>query len=191
MFGGPFDRAAELLEETLDEEQDVLEVAAGTGELTSAIAPRVGHLVATDYADAMVSELSEKAIENGWSHVECERADINDLPYESDRFDVVIAGNVIHLLPDLSTATDELCRVHRTDGVLVTPTFVHDETWMGWAVSRLLTLAGGPDDRHYDTSSLERTLKSEGLQIRRAETIPGILPMANVETVVDDADPNT
>lgn len=48
---------------------------------------------------------------------------------------------------------------------------------------------GGPDDRHFETASLERTLEDEGLEIRRSVTIPGVLPMAYVESVVEDVNP--
>lgn len=181
LFGGPFDRARELLRGTLDGGDEVLEVAAGTGELTAAIAPEVERLVATDYADAMVERLSERSAAAGYEHVECERADIYELPYASGTFDTVVAGNVLHLLPDFSSAVDELTRVLRAGGTLIAPTFVHDETWLGWATSRALSLAGGPENRHFDVDSFVGALEDEALEVRRQETISGMLPMAYVE----------
>lgn len=180
LFGGPFAGVRELLRDRVGGSDEVLEVAAGTGRLTTAYASEVGRAVATDYAEAMVSVLQERIEVSG---AQCERADIYELPYESDRFDVVVAGNVLHLLDDLEAAVDELLRVLRPGGTLVTPTFVHDETWLGWAVSRALELADGPETRHFDMQTLHRTLEDEGLEVRHAETVSGVMPMAYIESV--------
>ena len=185
LFGRGFPRIRQFVREGLDEDDDVLEVAAGTGELTAGIAPAVDHLVATDYAAAMVSELEGRLDAAGSEGIECRTADIYDLPFQSDRFDAVVAGNVLHLLDDLTAGLDELCRVLRPEGILITPTFVHDETWLGWMVSRALTLADGPSNRHLDQESFHRLLADRGLSVQRTELVDGILPMAYVESIVD------
>jgi phosphatidylethanolamine/phosphatidyl-N-methylethanolamine N-methyltransferase len=64
----------------------------------------------------------------GISNVESVHRDIYALDYPPDSFDVVVAGNVLHLVPDLERAHDALCHVLRPGGKLIAPTFVHDET---------------------------------------------------------------
>ena len=46
------------------------------------------------------------------------------LPVDEGRFDKVIAGNVIHLLPDPEAAVRELMRVCKPGGKLIIPTYV-------------------------------------------------------------------
>lgn len=159
----------------------MLEVAAGTGLITKSIAPRVRHVVAMDYANAMVAVLRRRVAEANLSNVECVSGDIYALAYPPASFDVVVAGNVLHLVPDLSGALGELIRVLRPGGKLIAPTFCHDETRLSWLVSRALSVLGQPMHRRFTTASLRRALEEVGLRIRRSETIPGLIPIAHIE----------
>lgn len=69
----PVPRMLELAVEAAKGKRRVLEVAAGTGLLTTAIAPVVGELVATDYAAAMVQQLEVRVRGAGLANVTCER----------------------------------------------------------------------------------------------------------------------
>jgi protein-L-isoaspartate O-methyltransferase len=71
----PVPRMLELAAEALRGRGRVLEVAAGTGLVTAAIAPVVGELVATDYAEAMVRQLEARVRGVGLPNVRCEQAD--------------------------------------------------------------------------------------------------------------------
>jgi phosphatidylethanolamine/phosphatidyl-N-methylethanolamine N-methyltransferase len=118
----------------------------------------------------------------GITNVEAAHRDIYALGYPPGSFDVVVAGNVLHLVPDLEGALNALCHVLRPGGKLIAPTFVHDETAVSWVVSRLLvTLLGQPMRRRFTSVSLRRALEQRGLRISRAEVIPGLIPVAYVE----------
>ena len=54
-----------------------------------------------------------------------EQADLLRLAYPDERFDVVVAANVIHLLEDPCAALRELERVCRPDGRLILPTYMN------------------------------------------------------------------
>ena len=58
-LGRPLPRALALAAAAVLGRADVLELAAGTGAFTAAIAPEVGALIATDYAQAMVDALAQ------------------------------------------------------------------------------------------------------------------------------------
>ena len=47
------------------------------------------------------------------------------LPYPDERFDVVIAANVIHLLDEPEKALQELSRVCRPGGRIILPTYMN------------------------------------------------------------------
>jgi ubiquinone/menaquinone biosynthesis C-methylase UbiE len=150
--------------------------------MTSAIAPRVQQVVATDYADNMLAILRERMKGAGISNVEAVHRDIYALGYPSESFDVVVAGNVLHLVPDLERALDALCHVLRPGGKLITPTFAHDETALAWVASRVLAnVLGQPMHRRFTTASLRHALEQRGFRITRAETILGLIPIAYVE----------
>jgi phosphatidylethanolamine/phosphatidyl-N-methylethanolamine N-methyltransferase len=164
----------------------VLEVAAGTGIVTAAIAPRVGHVVATDYADNMLAILRDRIMTAGISNVEAAHRDIYALGYPPGSFDAVVASNVLHLVPDMERAIDALCHVLRPGGTLITPTFVHDETVLARIVSRLLvTVLRQPMRRRLTAALLAQALEARGVRIVRSETIPGLIPVAYVEGVLE------
>lgn len=124
----------------------------------------------------------------GISNVESARRNIYDLGYPAASFDIVVAGNVLHLVPDLERALDALRYVLRPGGKLIAPTFVHDETRLSWVVSRLLvTLLGQPMSRRFTATSLRQALEQRGFRVTRAETIPGVIPVAYVESTATAA----
>jgi ubiquinone/menaquinone biosynthesis C-methylase UbiE len=186
LFGRPVPRVLELTAQGVSGADAVLEVAAGTGLITAAIAPRVRHLIATDYAEPMLALLRTRITDAGFSNVECAHRDIYALDYPPGSFDTVVAGNVLHLVPDLPRAIHALCSVLRPGGKLIAPTFCHDETRLSWLVSRLLvTLMGQPMHRRFTAVSLRQALEQAGLRVSRSETVPGLIPITYVESVFE------
>lgn len=181
VLGRPLPRMLELASESVRGRQRVLEVAAGTGIVTSAIALTCGSVVATDYAEAMVEVLAQRVRGEGLNNVQCEQADIYALPYRSGEFDAIVAANVLHLVPDLPAAIQALRYVMRPGGLFVAPTFCHDETTMSGLVSRLASISGFPAHRRFNMQSLRGALEDNGLRIARAELIPGLIPIGFVE----------
>ena len=180
-FGGPMGRVRELVADAVSGADRVLEVAAGTGLITVAVAPRVRQLVATDYAEPMLVELRRRVERAGLANVDCAHADIYALEYAPGTFDAVIAANVLHLVPDLERGLAALTRVLRPGGVLVAPTYCHDETWRAKVTSRMLKAVGQPMHRRFTTVSLRRAIESAGLKVRLVETVPGLLPVGYIE----------
>lgn len=181
MLGQPMPRMLELTSDAVQGKGKVLEVAAGTGIVTAAIAQSSDSVIATDYAAAMVESLELRVRDAGLKNVTCEQADIYSLPYSAGEFDAVVAANVLHLVPDLATAIQALRSVIKPGGVLVAPTFCHDETKTSWLVSRLLAVSGFPGHRRFTMRSLRGALEENGLKISRAENLPGLIPIGFVE----------
>lgn len=183
VLGRPLPRMLELTAASVSGAGSVLEVAAGTGLLTAAIAPRVGKVIATDYADNMLALLRERMSRAGITNVETARRDIDELGYPAGSFDAVVAGNVLHLVPDLDRALQSLRSVLRPGGRLIVPTFVHDETLRSKVLSRVFG-AFMVMHRRFTAASLRNALERQGLRVVRSETIPGPIPIAFVEAVV-------
>lgn len=181
LLGRPLPRMLQLLEEATAGAREVLEVAAGTGLATIALARAAKHLTATDYAASMVERLQARVQREGLTNVRCQQADLYSLPFAPRSFDVVVAANVLHLVPDLSRALEGLHRALKPGGRLIVPTFCHDETRLSWVVSRLLAISGFPGHRRFTTRTLVAALEAAGLEVGRVETIAGLIPIAYVE----------
>lgn len=183
MLGRPVPRMLELAKEDAKGRGRVLEVAAGTGLITTAIASVVGELVATDYATAMVQQLEINVRGAGLHNVQCEQADIYALRFEPASFDAVFAANVLHLVPDLKAALASLVRVLRPGGMLVAPTYLHKETLAASALSRAFALTGFPGQRRFAAETLRQAVETAGLRVQRFETISGPFPIGYVAAI--------
>ncbi len=183
VLGRPLPRTLELAGEAVRGKRKVLEVAAGTGIVTTAIAQTSESVVATDYAEAMVDELEKRVKDAGLNNVTCEQADIYSLSYPAGEFDAVVAANVLHLVPDLAAAIKSLRQVAKPGGLLVAPTFCHNETKVSWLLSRLFAITGFPVHRRFTIESLCAALEENGLQVVKFESLPGLIPIAYVEAV--------
>lgn len=181
LIGRPIPRMVELAAEAVQGASRVLEVAAGTGLVTPALARAAQDVLATDYSPAMIATLEERVRRAGLANVRCEQADLYALRFEPGSFDAVVAANVLHLVPDLAGALAALRRMLKPGGRLIVPTYCHDETALSWAVSRLLAVTGFPGHRRFTARRLHESLESAGLRVTRAETLPGLIPIEYVE----------
>jgi ubiquinone/menaquinone biosynthesis C-methylase UbiE len=97
----------------------LLEIAAGTGVVTRALAsalPDDVSILATDLNEAML----ERARSNGTSRkVDWQQADAMNLPLEDESFDAVICQFGMMFMPDRAHAMSEARRVLRPGGVFI------------------------------------------------------------------------
>jgi phosphatidylethanolamine/phosphatidyl-N-methylethanolamine N-methyltransferase len=173
----PVPRMLELTVDAVRGRRRALEVGAGTGLLTAAIAPVVGEVVATDYAAEMVQQLAVRVDALGLANVRCEQADIYELRFEAASFDVVVAANVLHLVPDIERALASLRRVLKPGGVIVVPTYLHAETLRAGFLSRVFALTGFPGHRRFTARTLREAVESAGFVPQSEEVIPGPFPV--------------
>lgn len=105
----------------------VLDVAAGTGELSFAAAKKAEKVVCTDLSMKMLEVAQKKAKKREVDNIEFEVRNIYDLKDTDETYDVVIAGNVLHLLDEPEKAVTELWRVTKKGGRLLLPTFMNEK----------------------------------------------------------------
>ena len=107
----------EQLCETLDLRPGakVLDVAAGNGNATLAAARRFCDVTSSDYVESLLDKGRLRAeAEN--LEVTFEKADVEDLPYADDSFDVVLSTFGVMFTPNQPKAAAELLRVCRPGG---------------------------------------------------------------------------
>jgi ubiquinone/menaquinone biosynthesis C-methylase UbiE len=98
---------------------DVLEIAAGTGALTRAIASRLAphaHLVATDLNQPMLDHAMAQSHDG---RIEWRQADALALPFEEQSFDVVACQFGVMFFPDKVAGYKEARRVLKAGGRFV------------------------------------------------------------------------
>ena len=153
---------------------EVLECACGTGAISAAIAPACARLVATDYSDGMLAQARKKLAKR--SNVTVEQADITALPHADDSFDVAVAGNVIHLLPDPEQALRELARVVRPGGTIILPTYIEPLKRKQGMIPALLARLGVGFERRFTQASYRAFVEGMGYAEARYRLVRGRIP---------------
>lgn len=108
---------------------DVLEVGCGVGATACYLAKKYGcRVVGVDLLESMIARSKERAQREGVvNRVEFRVADVQDLPFEDARFDVVIGESVLTFIKDKQRALSECARVTRPGGSVG----LNEELWLG------------------------------------------------------------
>ena len=78
----------------------VLEIGAGTGNISLHIAPHVGSVIGVDLSHEMVQVAREKCSSMGLSNVGFQVGDAYDLPFGDGTFDKVVCVNVLQTMKE-------------------------------------------------------------------------------------------
>jgi 2-polyprenyl-3-methyl-5-hydroxy-6-metoxy-1,4-benzoquinol methylase len=98
----------------------VLDVGAGSGELSAALAARGLDVTATEIGERYVTELGRRFSARGLA-VDVAAASLERLPFADRQFDSIVCVHVLEHVRDLAAAVRELKRVARRRIVLVVP----------------------------------------------------------------------
>lgn len=162
--------------EEIEKDDIVLECACGTGAISQYIAPKCKQLIATDFSEGMLKRTSRKC--RRYKNVKIKRADMTQLKYRDNRFDKVVAGNVIHLLDNPHTAIKELERVCKAGGKIIIPTYINASDATNKKAVRLLEAAGADFKRQFDRNSYRKFFESAGYEKVEYHIIQGRMPCA-------------
>lgn len=99
----------------------ILDLGAGTGLVTLALAPHAHAVTALDISSAMLDRLHAHAASAGVSNVELMNADMRSLPFDDETFDLVVSNYTFHHLEDAGKeiALSEARRVLMPSGRLI------------------------------------------------------------------------
>ncbi len=162
--------------EFIDETDNVLECACGTGAITEEIAKKAQKVLATDFAEGMLKRASKKC--RKYSNVSFRQEDITDIKSADNSFDKVVAGNVIHLLPEPEKALNELLRVVRPGGKVIIPTYINmARDSSGFAV-KFIEKLGAEFKRQFDIDSYKKFFDDKGFKDVEFYVVDGRMPCA-------------
>lgn len=154
----------------------VLECACGTGAISRHIAPTCKLLIATDFSGGMLRQAAKNC--RNYDNVRIRRADMMKLKCRDNRFNKVVAGNVIHLLEKPEDAVRELERVCRPGGRIIIPTYINASEGTNERAVRLFEAAGVNFERQFDMESYQKFFKDAGYKNVEYDVIDGRMPCA-------------
>lgn len=154
----------------------VLECACGTGAISRIIATKCRKLIATDFSVGMLRQAARNC--RACDNVRVRRADMTHLKCRDNRFDKVVAGNVIHLLDDPCAALKELERVCKLGGKIIVPTYINASAGVNRMAVRLLEMAGANFKRQYDLQSYRQFFADAGYEDVSYFVVDGRMPCA-------------
>jgi len=102
----------------------VLELGCGTGDMwvnQGEIIRRCSRFVLSDFSEGMLNKAKEKL--RNQTGIEYRIIDIQDIPFEDQAFDAVIANMMLYHVPDLQKGLREVRRVLKTDGTFYCATY--------------------------------------------------------------------
>lgn len=121
--------------------------------------------VAADISSDMLGRARDRATQLGVADsMEFTEADITDLPFQDNTFDLALTFNGLHCLPDPRAAVFELARVLKPGGILRGSTCVRGR---GWRQDRFVTAlqAAGFFGITPQAGDVQRWLKDAGLEV--------------------------
>lgn len=157
----------------------VLELACGTGRVTAHLVKKMNKasLTVTDINPDMLSIAREKVKD---SNIDWQTADMMELPFKNEEFDVVVCQYGIMFVPDKSKAMSEIYRVLKSGG------YFHFNTWDNLdnnpvpnaVITAFRKTLSGEEGQFfdipfsmYDPQELERLLKESGFFDIRIERV--------------------
>ncbi len=162
-------------------EADVVELATGTGLIALAIAPLVRSVIGIDLSEAMVAIARGKAASVGAANATFRVRDGASTGLPDESADVVIACNVLHVMPDPERLVREMLRLAKPGGLIVVASYCHGQNLLTRCVSYLLGLKGFEARQKWSIQGLRTFLAENGLVITSEAMIPGVVPMLYVQ----------
>jgi ubiquinone/menaquinone biosynthesis C-methylase UbiE len=101
---------------------NVIDLATGTANFAIALSPYVNHVLATDITEKMLVEGKKTLTKKNIKNIDLEIADVHNLQYENDKFDLTVVRIAPHHFNDIEKAIQEMVRVTKANGYI----FVED-----------------------------------------------------------------
>jgi ArsR family transcriptional regulator len=136
-----------------DSDWVVGDLGCGTGQVSAAVAPFVGRVIAVDSSAAMLQAARRRLA--GFDNIDLRRGELEALPIDDDRLDMAAMMLVLHHVPEPAKAVADVARTLKPGGrIIIGDMLPHDResyrqqmghVWLGFSddhINRMLTEAG-------------------------------------------------
>ena len=160
-----YEETLDRMREILQPHHRVLELGCGTGSTALELADSVDRYIGTDVASKMVKIAKGKLTEQSPQNLSFAVQDAGVMTSGSN--DVVLALNLLHLLPDLENTLAEIYKALPSGGLLISKTgLLKDGLWLLPLVIPLMrTIGKAPFVRSLSEESLIGLLKNAGFKV--------------------------
>lgn len=163
----------------------VLELGCGTGEMWRNkidLISKCAELVLTDLSEGMLKAAHDYL--GDLSNVSYRVADIQEIPFEANRFDIVIANMMLYHVPDLNKGLTEVVRVLKPSGKFYCATY--GEHGIVQFISELLKPYGakGHINKNFTLQNGKQILKPYFSSVEMFEYIDS-LEVTNIDDMLD------
>jgi 2-polyprenyl-3-methyl-5-hydroxy-6-metoxy-1,4-benzoquinol methylase len=136
--------ARENAKKYLKDSDVVLDYGCGTGTVACELAERVKKIHAIDISSKMIDLAKGKAAAGGIENVGFTQTDIFDERYKKESFDVILAFNMLHTVPDPQSAVQRIYELLKPEGsfISVTPCLRDKMSFAVSAQIRLVRILG-------------------------------------------------
>lgn len=169
------------IQKELNDQMNVLELAAGPGNISKKIAPYCKQLTATDFSEKMI----EQAVKtNADSKIHYQVEDATALTFRENSFDAVVIVNGLHVMPHPEKALQNIKTVLDKKGILIAPTLLRGSQKEG-LLERFVALFGLRIYSKWTETSFKDFISSHGFELVKFHIINGhIFPLAFVAAMV-------
>ena len=171
-----YEETLDRMREILQPHHRVLELGCGTGSTALELADSVDRYIGTDVASKMVEIAQGKLTEQSPQNLSFAVQDAGAMTSGSN--DVVLALNLLHLLPDLENTLAEIYKALPSGGLLISKTgLLKDGLWLLPLVIPLMRAIGkAPFVRSLSEESLIGLLENAGFKVTEKLVQGGMVP---------------
>ena len=171
-----YEETLDRMREILQPHHRVLELGCGTGSTALELADSVDRYIGTDVASKMVEIAQGKLTEQSPPNLSFAVQDAGVMTLGSN--DVVLALNLLHLLPDLENTLAEIYKALPSGGLLISKTgLLKDGLWLLPLVIPLMRAIGkAPFVRSLSEESLIGLLENSGFKVTEKLVQGGMVP---------------
>ena len=171
-----YEETLDRMREILQPHHRVLELGCGTGSTALELADSVDRYIGTDVASKMVKIAKGKLTEQSPQNLSFAVQDAGVMTSGSN--DVVLALNLLHLLPDLENTLAEIYKALPSGGLLISKTgLLKDGLWLLPLVIPLMrTIGKAPFVRSLSEESLIGLLENAGFKVTEKLVQGGMVP---------------